>query len=448
MPQTKSTSNTTGEYNDYRTDMVGILHSLFKRKGLIAGGIISITLLALILSFTLPKVYRSEGFFQFSDPTMETNNPLFSTAAQMLDSSKLVLLSQLQDLGMLSVLKELNIELVEEENFHVITLQKFKKYSSAFSNYQEFFAFVKRNKILDASEQADLRNRIRNSGQFAKLTREIYALSRDDLKNVGQTLLKEKNYIVGVQLEMEAAQNEQARRYLSALGQFIRFSIFKEKLSEYAAMGLDESTVQVSRYDNYALNNQSALEQLQQKKEKLTQLYKKFPAFSNFDSRQLVELGDNGQQYLSLAAQLVGVESRIIDLERILESFAVERTKSLLYSKFFTELKDKLDKNPGSGDLVFKTFENLKEDFFNSNNPQAPITQSVHNAVEIDLNRFKTLFQKTLQFVSGPTLPSVPEWPRKSIFLIFGFFLGFIIFVSVALILEFWEKYKTIIRTK
>jgi len=431
--------------NDYRGDLVGVLRTLFKRKWLVVSGIVLFTLLSLLLSFILPKVYRSEGFFQFSDPSKEQSDPFFSVASQLLESSKLAVLSQLKDLGMLNVLKNLNIEFDRSENFFVITLQDFKKYSSSFNNYQRFLEFVKQGNYLDKTELKNLKKRIKNSSQLSKRTREVYALSRDDMKNVGQTLLQEKNYVVGVELEMEAAQPGTARRFLSAFGEFIRFRIFYEKLNEYITLHTNEFKTLTRKYDNYILNNNAVLAELLKKREKLRTLYKKYPAFSKIEKNQVISLEDTGERYLSLVAQIIGIETRILDLEQLVEHFKFEKRKNELFSGFFDELKKMPDKKFSSGEQVLKEIDALKDAFFKEKDPGNPGTQAVLNSIAIDRERFNTLFYKTLRFVSGPSLPEVPQWPRKSIFVIFGFFIGTLLFFSIALVLEFWNKHKKLI---
>ena|GEM_PF-1036439 len=435
--------------NDYQVDLVGVLRAIFKRKWLIVSGVIVFTLLSLVLSTILPKVYRSEGFFQFSDPTkepMERANTLFSTASGLLESSRLLVFSQLRDLGMLDVLKELKVEADEPRNFFIITIQDFKKYSPSFSNYQEFLRFVKKNNYLDQRQFEYLKSHIRNSSQFADLTQAIYALSRDDLKNVGQSLLQEKNYVVGVELEMEADQRKTARRFLTAFGEFIRFRIFYEKLYEYITSHLNEFKVLTGRYDNYILSNNIMLQQLLKKREKLLALYKKYPGFSKIENRQVIELGSTGERYLSLLVQIIGVESRIVDLEQLKECFEIEKKKSDLYCEFFNELKKRLDKLHTSGEQVFEEIETVKENFFKKKKQDAPETQAVFNSITMELGRFNMLFYKSLRFVSGPSLPDTPEWPKKSLFVILGFFMGTLIFLFIALFLEFWEKNKGLIK--
>ncbi len=445
-------NNSGKEYpiNDYQSDLVGVLRALFKRKWLIVSGIIVFTLLSLVLSIILPKVYRSEGFFQFSDPTtesMERANTLFSTASGLLESSRLLVFSQLKDLGMLDVLKELEVEADEPQSFFIISIQDFKKYSPSFSNFQEFLRFVKKNNYLDQRQFEYLKAHIKNSSQFSNLTQAIYALSRDDLKDVGQSLQQEKNYIVGVELEMEADQRKTAQRFLTAFGEFIRFRIFYEKLYEYITSHLNEFKVLTGRYDNYILSNNIMLQQLLKKKDKLLALYKKYPGFSNIENRQVIELGSTGERYLSLVAQIIGVESRILDLEQLKKCFEIEKKKSELYCEFLNELKKRLDKHHSSGEQVFNEIEIAEENFFKKKNPDAPETLAIRNSIAIELSRFNMLFYKNLRFISGPSLPETPEWPKKAIFIIFGFFIGSLIFISTALILEFWSKHKQLIQS-
>lgn len=436
----------TNTPHDYRNDLVSVLQVLFKRKVLIISGVIVVTVLSLILSLTLPKVYRSEGFFQFSDPSKESQNPLFTVASQLLESSRMVMLSQLKDQGLLTMLKDLNIELDQPEHFHVVTIQHFKKYASAYGNYQDFLRYVSHIKELEPVEYEKLKSQIRTAGQFTNLAREIYALSRDDLKNVGQTLLQEKNYVVGVELFMEGDTPKTAQRYLRVLGQFIGYSILSEKLNEYASGSLNESSMLMTRYDNYIIDNQAALERLKQKRDQLQALYKKYPAAGKQDNRQVVDLGDDGQHYLSLTTQIIGVESRIIAVQQLLEQFQLEREKTLLYTAFFSQLKDTLDEGKKALLPPLKVFEQTMDTFFTRQNLDSPVIRAVKNSLAVDLKRFDILAHKTLQFVSPPTLPGIPEWPRKSIFVAFGFIISLLIFCALAMALEFWKRHKNVIK--
>lgn len=425
MSEIKNISNTTPPPTGYQGDFVGVLQVLYKRKWLVILGIIASLVLSLVLATTMPKVYRSRCFVQFSDPSQDKDDVLFSLASQMLQSSQQAVYLQLKDLGFLDMFKEIKIDKTDPESFHLMSVQTFKKYASAFRNYQQFLLFATRNKYLDATQSNNLRDLIPNNQIFSKLIKEVYALSKDDLKNFGQTLIKEKNYVAGADLEMIAHDKNSAQHALTAMGDFIRYCILAEKVSEYTAFQLNQSKTLVDLFASYILNIRTNLELLQKQGEKLQALPYKTSAILN--------------------DKIVEIQSRIIDLQRMLASFEMERLKNQLFIDYFTSLKAIMDEKPGSTTMLFNQMEMLKTGFFKTKNKADIVTLLAIHAIDIDVNRFHTFYEKTLQFVSAPTLPSGPEWPRKSTFLTFGFFAGFLFFIALALLLEFWEKYRHLI---
>jgi len=445
MPE-QSKNNKEYTVPDYQADLVQIMKSLFKRKWLVASITLAAVLISLVLSLVLPKVYRSAGFFQLSEPSREKPDALFSVATQLLDSSRVAILSQLKDLGILEMLRDLKIELPEPENFFVITLQDFKKYASAINDYQKFLDFVKGNNLLEEDLFQQLKNNIKDAEQFSRLFKEVYALSRDDFKNVGQSLLQEKNYIVGLEMEMEADRNDTARQFLTLLGEFIQYRIIAERINDYITSYLNEFQILTARYDNYILDNRSALQHLKNEKAKIQALVKQYPDFSKKETLQLLDMQENSQRYLSLMTQLIGIESRIVSLETLIDQLELEKSKSLLFTTFFDYLRENLWKHNTSGEALLQEMKRLTAEFFKDKNLEETAIRVVHNTIGIDMQRLRMLFFKTLRFISGPNLPEKPTWPRKSIFLVFGFVFGLIISLFAAFFLEFWNRNKALIK--
>lgn len=424
MAETNNKLNTNKEPKDYQVDLVGALHTLNKRKKLIIVGIIASTLLAVVLSLTLTKVYRSRGFVQFSDPSQEKDGLLFSVASQMLEASRQAILLQLKDMGLLDMFNELKIEDIQTDNFHLMTIQDFKKYAAAFRNYQQFLRFAKQNKYLTDDEIKQMRSSVPGTTAFTKLIKETYALSKDDIKNFSPTLLKEKNYVVGADVEMTASNSEVAQKALTAMADFIRYSILEEKVNEYAAFQFNDAKDLIERYASYILNIRSMLGLLQTQSEKLQILASKFP----------------------LTAKIGDIQARISDLERMIAIFEIERQKSVLFSDFFFKLKLILAENPNSPDVLFAQWDMLRKDFFKDKKKDDIVILLAMHAFDMDANRFRTFYEKTLQVGVKPSLPGTPEWPQKRLFVIFGFFVGALFFVLLAFALEFWEKNRNTIQ--
>jgi len=410
--------------NNYSNDFVSLLHALFKRKWLVIIGILAVTLISVVLSLTQAKVYRSNGFFQISDPSIEKKDLFFSVASQLLESSSLAVFTQLKDQGVSDVFNALSIEQINMDHFHVMSIQQFKKFSSAFRNYGGFLKYAKANNYLEDGEEQKIRQLVPGGGAFSKLSRESYALTQKDYTNVGQTLMRAdpSNYIVGVSLRFSGYSKKAAHRYLTAMGEFVRFIIFYEKFKEHVAYNENEASTMISRYDNYIIRNNLSLELLKKKRDRLMKLP-----------------GKQAEQQRAI------VESRILDLEQLVAAFQVEKEKSQLFNLFFQALKTRLETPPINGPQVFTLLEELQKEFFKDKEIQDPVVRSVKNTLDIDSSRFQTYFYKTLRFVSGPSMPGGPFWPKKSTFVIFGLFLGTLFFIALALVLEFWERHKSAI---
>jgi hypothetical protein len=411
--------------NSAQRDFINMFRVFYKRRILIISGVISFTLLSFIISIILPKTYVSEGFFQLSDPSKEQQIALFSIASELLESSKSLVFSQLKELGILDMLKDYNLEFVEQRNLFMLTIQDFKKYSSRFEDCKRFLNFIKRDKNVGKDEFEYLQNNIRNSKQLSKLIEEVYALSKEDIKDVGKILLDEKNYVVGVKLQMEANQGKTAFKFL-----------------DYITSNLNEFKMIEGKYENYILRNKFVLKQLFKKRDKLKLLHRKYPAISKVDEQLIFNLEFNAQRYLSLRTQIIGVESRIVDMEKLLECLEVESKKIDLYYKFFSELKKIVDKKFMSGFVLLSEIETLMDDYFKSKDLNDDKVKTVYNSLTTDISKFTILFSQTMRFISGPTLPEQPTRPKKSVITIIGFFISLLIFISLAFILEFWEKNK------
>ena len=65
-------TNSTEETCDDEIDLSSLFAVLWKRRKLIIFGTLGALLLSIVISLLLPRVYRSEGFFQLGNPTKMT----------------------------------------------------------------------------------------------------------------------------------------------------------------------------------------------------------------------------------------------------------------------------------------------------------------------------------------------------------------------------------------
>jgi hypothetical protein len=426
---------------DFEKEALNSFRIYYRRRFLILIGVLAAALLSIFLALVLPKAYLSEGFYQLSDPVTERTLPVFSVASEFLDSSKLLVFSQLKEAGLLEMFKELEFD-KEPPNLFLVTVQDFKKYSSRFENYQEFLRFAGMSGKLDEGELSRLKKEITSFRKLSKKFKEVYALSKDDLKDVGKSLEDEKNFISGVKLEMEGRSPSTALKYVQIFGEYIGFSSFHEKLFDYVTSHLNKFQSLRGRYDNYILRNRSLLARLNQQSARLKALEKKYPRSRNVQSQMVVDTEANSQRYISPLAQIVGAESRIVDVENLLEIFASEKRKAELFTQYFDGLRSVMEESAEGGERLLEKISSYKASFFQARDMDDLEIKEVFNSITTDIGRFHVLFSKTLRFISGPTYPDRHLRPRMSVVVSFGVFLGILFFVSLAFFLEFWQRNK------
>jgi hypothetical protein len=425
----------------FERDFLDLLRALYRRRWLVVGGVLAVAALSLLASVFSAKTYRSTGFFQLSDPYQSRISSVFSVASRFLESSQFLVLSQLKEaelLPVLEVLKDKELPFGEVPNPYILTIQDFKKFSSAYRSGYGFLTFARHNGELAEGELEMLRAAA-GGGRLSKWVSGVYALSRDEMKDIWRSLENQQNFVSGVNVRFEAGAPELAQKGLGLLGRYIAFATLQERVRDYIAANLSEFTLLSGRYGNDILRYGQLIRQLDGQKADLLKLKKKYPGRAA--GRQLVSLEGNSRRYLSVEAQIIGLESRIIDLQAMVATFAAEKKKAELYLGYFTQCKGLQLNGAKNGSALLEMLDTFTRDFFSANET-AEGALEVRNSLSTDLKRFSILQQQSLRFVSGPTSPTAPSGPRKSVYLLFGLFLGGLVFVALAIFLEFWRRHK------
>ena len=111
-------------------DLSEIFKVLWKRKKIIIWGTIIFTLISIIISFLIPKTYKSNAFYVLS-------------SSQELDQRS-------------------------QELHRQMSVPEYKKYSSVFTNPVKFIKYVKQQKQLNSDDIESLRKSITKSEDLSK----------------------------------------------------------------------------------------------------------------------------------------------------------------------------------------------------------------------------------------------------------------------------------------
>lgn len=417
-------------------DLVQLVKVLIKRKWVIIGGTIIITLLAVIISLLLPKVYQSEGFFQLGrgiDVDLEELREIQDEIRKDFQE-KMVDNQTLQDELLL------NEALQDTELMNMnMSIPDYKKYASRFTNLQQFLQFVKKkikNKELGDLRLADIRQNIQTSEDLAQSIEPEYAYSKKELKDLAQNMKELKNFVLGVQLLGEQATPEKARAVAAVIGEFIKDSILYSKLRDYIGDQLNKSKTKAKKYDNLIINDEFKLRQLTIKRSHMEEFLKKYPQAKAMQNRELFSILGSGERYLSPLAQIVGIESHIADIKENLAKNQREKQAADLKLLFFLEIKKRLNPDMFGESLLTQCFK-LTDTFFDIEDFPGDVIREVRNDLAVDFDNIAA-FKELMQFISGPTLPTNTIRPKKVLIAAVGFVLGLFLSILFAFFVDWW----------
>lgn len=415
-------------------DLVRVIKVLIKKKWLIILGTLLTTLAAVLISLMLPRVYKSDGFFQLSsgiDIDMDELKKIQDEIREDLQNNMLSINTLQKNMLLNEALGDSNLEMKN------VSIPSFKKYLSKFTNPQQFLKFMGSREKSGDENLKELKASIRSSDDIAQWLEPVYAYSKKDMKDLLQSSRDVKNFVLGVRVAGENQTPQKAQLFVSVIGEFIKDSILYGKIKSYIASQLNKNKTEAKKYENYIINDRFKLEQLLLKRGRIEGVLKKYPQFRAMTGRELYSLENSGYRYLSPAAQLVGIESYIADINENLARN--QRNKQLVDLKynFLSAAKKILDSEIFGGAVLGKCME-LKDAFFAKKDSPADVTREAGNDVAIDFDNFVNL-KEEMQFISGPTLPARPIKPRKALIVVISFIIAFFIFVVLAFFIDWWK---------
>lgn len=435
----------------YRSDLdlLQLVKVLVHRKWLIIIGTLAFTIAVIGITFIMPKVYESDGFFQLSRGVEFDMEELKKIQEQIREDF------QKHEVGNRTLQKNLLLtEVLQDNNWLLknVSVPDYKKYSAQFTNPSQFRRFIdhnaknpgSNNKNIDKKRLEELKTgikkTIRTSDDLAQWFEPVYAYSKKDLANLGQIAKDVRNFVVGIRITGEQNSPKNARALVSILGNFVKDCIIYGKMTDYIGDQLNRCTTEGRIFDNNVIKDQFKLKQLQAKRDELKILLTRYPQSKSMSGRELVSLELGGHRYLSPVAQLVGTESHIADLkENIAHNTRSSRLMNLK-ADYYSRAKKLLEKEQFGTVLLDKCLA-LKDFIQKEKNIPEDVKKQAVNELEIDLEKFNSL-RRDMQYVSLPSLPDKPVKPRKAIITAVAFLLAFFFFIVLAFFLEWWQTNK------
>jgi Chain length determinant protein len=421
--------------NEDEIDLVSLFLIIWKRRKLIVLGTLGVTLLAAIYSFTIPKGYLSTGFYQLgvAGVPLGVGGVPISSLFDKFDK-----FDKFDNEGA----AEQSMRPFKDSN--ELTIPSFKNSATQFYNPERLKFYADHKKTLNSWEKVT--ESLNTSEDIRKRIKQIYAHSKEDVREVGSLSADQKNVIIGVELSYETDIPQRAHDVVAFLGEYVKDCLSYDHLFHYVQNGFNTAELEFSRNENSIMDHRFKILQLTNKALDIQSILTKYPDSARIEDRQLVSIQGGGYHYLSPVSQLVGIESNLADLRRKLAEFERAKEKLVISKAYFSKCKDMMEKADKSGDYLLSQLPIIKSELVKDMDASQDITKEAVNNISLDIQRFTNLYTN-YRFISGPSIPEKHIKPNKRVIVMVTFFASFFLLVMMTFILEWWQKNKEIIQT-
>jgi len=401
----------TGSMDTYdeSLDLSAVLAVPWKRRRLIGFGTLGVTLVAVVYSLLVPRVYVSEGFYQLGNPKTRDDS-------RTRDDSK-------------------RVDLIG------IPIPLFKTSATQFSNPNRLQTFASQDPSLTDRDLQDVKKMFRTAADINRWIKPVYAYARDDARDFVQ-LTKDDNAAIGLNLSYEAGSPQTASLYVDFLGRYVRDCLVYVTLFKYIMDEHSDTSSELSENENETLNTQFELEQNTKKMRDIQAILSKHPESAKIENRQLVSIQDGGYHYLSPVTQLVGIESAVADQRRRLARFDRTRERLMIRQRYFSLCITEMKKIGVRGETILQMLKTAKSQVFTETDLAKDSVKEASNDLLIDMERFELAFHTNCRFISGPTVPVRHIRPSRTAIVAGAFLASFVLFVLFAFVFSWWEKNK------
>lgn len=225
---------------------------------------------------------------------------------------------------------------------------------------------------------------------------------RDAAKKGGQALP-----ILGLRIRVSSAEASLARDAALLLAEMIRDVALWDSTINFVVGRSAEIEELLLRTEAELIKQEFAIAEAGRKVSELKQLVKKYPSAVTAESRQVVNVDNGAERFLSPTTQIVAEEARVIDLKK--EQQRLERRRRQLEAEraLVAQLRES-GSRPLHGRELNERFRHAVSDALGAVHPEDDTTREVQKGYLAELTALHTQWLERTRFLAGPTLPDEP----------------------------------------
>jgi hypothetical protein len=367
-----------------------VIRILWRRKALIIFGTLMLTVLSIIISLLLPRVYQSYAVISFATGNTEAA------------------LSR-------------GLEIPVYNNY---------------SNTIKSVGLLK--KFLDLKQYNEIWN------VFPRYIEEnITPLYGYDKK---ERIKSTENFILGIKVSALGPTPPIAQERCQLLGEFVRTTILNLRIGHYLERARISQETKIIENRRKIDNTRQFIAELKEKEELITSKLLKIQGIT--PNRQLVTVTDQTAKYLSPQQQLVAIKIDIKDHELAIRRYSREIKSSEIFLEYMKSISGLIGSRRDYlvNESLLKELFHEKEKFFAGKKGEGYL-DAFYRITKI-LVRFDKIDSIVYKFIAVPSLPLAASSPPRKLIVAITFILAFLVMVFVSFILEWWSVNKNEVLAK
>ncbi len=223
-----------------------------------------------------------------------------------------------------------------------------------------------------------------------------------------------------------------------ALGGYVRDVLVEGRARDLTLVRLGELETAAGKLRSAIAWGNNELTVLERKRDDLAALRARYPATARLDSRQVVSLENNGERFLPLDVQLLGVESDLVNTREQIARDGGQLQKLEFEIDYYTRARAKVTPDRTAQELV-ADFAATREAVLQNRDRRAnPIVQGLAD-IDGDLRQVDLVVSQAVRLDAEPQRAVAWERFRREIFLLGFLIVGLLLGVLYALVAE-WRR--------
>ena len=313
----------------------------------------------------------------------------------------------------------------------------YKRLQPMILNADRFQAFAAETHIDDQAAKS-LALLLDSPEVFAKTATMVYSTTPKDAKDY--VLDKDNSAsFLGMQIATRSSSPEAAKNLNTTIAEYFVDSLMMADLRDWISSKAVDHEQQALTLKNQVIDVTRKIVESQQKLEALKGIVKRYPDTARMEVRQVLSLEKGGDRFMSPMAQIVAVESFVVDAQQELITLKRKQRQLDLAYDFYNGAFTSLDKTQ-SGKQLFASLLASKNDVLKKILPADEVAVETVNSISLDLESRRKIYFQEFRFISSPSLPTQKERKSRLLVLVGAGVGGFFFMVIFSLLLGWWRQ--------